>query len=254
MKDYNKGILQQGESVIDNNFGNYIRNIGTGKIKVVATNTKKTVKAFSTVISGGGWRSPESEYNHWVITNVSGVALPVSVLIGKGEAGESEVQISADVNALTRFDNLTKDGDRYIGGYLNQAAVDVYSHVCLWNKSGSGVDLQVNSLRVNSVSGAFSLRHHNSNVGFLDWTALVVMKHNKDISLDNGAATINSYGGAALLGTQIAYAPADLSGAVTAFDFKNAPFKVPPGNALIVSPTQQNSGITAIFEWSEENV
>jgi hypothetical protein len=139
MKDYNIGILQPGQTEEVNVFGNYIRNIGAGSIKVVARNTQKTAKAFSTILGAGGWRSPESEYNHWTVTNNSSFSLPVSVLIGKGEAGESSVQINADVN--TTVSNKSINGDQFIAEFSYIPLV--YGELQLWNPVNSGKNFLV---------------------------------------------------------------------------------------------------------------
>ncbi len=257
MKDYNLGLMQPGEEREVNAFGDYVRNIGTGSVKVVARNTEKSVKALSTVLGAGGWRSPESEYNHWVVKNNSAVAIAVSVLIGKGEAGESEVQINADVNALTRFDNLSKDGNRYKGGHTAIGSAGLYGYVALVNPAGSGVVLWCSTLKTSCPNGKVFIEYDPAfptGVGFLDWTTLIPFKHSKILGNSNGKGKIYSSGTSGIAGSAIAYIPTDTAGSMTPFDYKNAPFKIPPGYALMTRAATTEQEITTNFEWSEEAI
>ena len=156
MKDYNLGMLSAGQSKTVNALGNYVRNIGQGSVLIEASNDKaKAVKAFKTVIGAGGSRSPESDYTQWHITNNSVIAIDVSVLIGKGEASESEVKISADVNAniVNNYrDDISLIGAAFsskllIGGVTNYMVdalpAEVVGTAQLWNPVGSGKKLLI---------------------------------------------------------------------------------------------------------------
>jgi hypothetical protein len=157
MKDYNLGIMQPNEEREVNAFGDYLRNIGTGSIKVVARNTEKSVKSFDSVLGSGGWRSPESTYNHWVVKNNSSVAIAVSVLIGKGEAGESNVQINADVNAIIKSNTISlkrvEEDQNVFGIYLTGAAkIGEYGFIQVGLPAGSSRRCLVESCVVSSPS------------------------------------------------------------------------------------------------------
>jgi hypothetical protein len=167
MKDYSIGILQPGQTEEVNVFGNYIRNIGTGSIKVVARNTQKTVKAFSTTLGAGGWRSPESEYNHWTITNDSNISLPVSVLIGKGEAGESEVKINADVTTKNKVVSLDKR--TFLLQIGRSSAAGYYQNGLVWNPPQSGINVLIKKIYMGdkpSSSGFYSFAMRSDTVGY----------------------------------------------------------------------------------------
>ena len=253
MKDYNLGIIQPGESAVVNALGDYVRNTGTGSIKVVARNLDKPVKALSTVIGAGGWRSPESEYNHWVVTNNSAVAIAVSILIGKGEAGESAVQINADVNALTRFDNLSKDGNSWqIGASIISAPAN-YSHIALYNDPVSTVRCILKRFKVSGFGGDIAICHSTGLVGFSIGADFL---YNKDLSITRSkfAGKVHSYNSlnASKIGDIIGAIPTDLNGTPAAQDYKSEPVIVAPGDAFILRNETLNTGVTALFEWDEE--
>jgi hypothetical protein len=255
MKDYSIGILQPGQAEEVNVFGNYIRNIGTGSIQVVARNAKKTVKAFSTVLGAGGWRSPESEYDHWTIKNNSSVALPVSVLIGKGEAGENSVQINADVNALTRFDNLTVDGNRYHNGGVYVAIASSYSIIGLVNADANNKKALITDL---SVSG------YGANVEIYKATTAEMSvispfsgspygnAKNKVFGGADGVARIQKGVNTGKVGTLQASIPTDSAGNPFTIKYGNSPIEVSPGYGLLLIPSLQNNAISAYMNFWEE--
>lgn len=254
MKDYDKGILQPGESVEHNGVGDFIQNIGTGSIKVVAKNLNKAVKQFSTVIGAGGWRSPESEYDHWVITNNSTVALPVSVMIGKGEAGESKVQINADVNALTRPDNLTKDGNRYFGGNdIPAGGADNYGQIGIYNPVGSGVDVFIDVLRLCNYGSPLAFRKFDS-------TDLASFFTNSFTSNKNIAGAVGNarfyyqWFTSIRIGSEISVSiSTDTYGTATPLDFNNSPIKLSEGVGInFIGDT--NKQMTVFGELYEEAI
>jgi hypothetical protein len=252
MKDYSIGILQPGQTEEVNVFGNYIRNIGTGSIRVVARNTQKTVRAFSTVLGAGGWRRPESEYNHWTVTNNSSVAVAVGVSIGKGEAGESEIQINADVKTTPA--NLTKDqGSRFIASDSATSVTSYYSHLGLYNPPGSGIKTYVKKIKFNALNNLAHIKTMTqADHDLLGW---FTSRKGKSKSIGGGTSKtliesdflssvpIGSYWARGIIG--------DANGAYTDFDFEDSPIEIPEASGIVFAGSATNVGVSAILEFWE---
>lgn len=260
MKDYNLGIISPGESKPLNVVGDYIRNIGQGSIKVTALNNKKSVKAFSTVIGPAGSRSPKDEYTTWQIENNSSVAIDVSVLIGQGEATESEVKVSADVNALTRSDNISTDLRSFMKGYFDGAQVGEFSNMALYNPAASGKDVVINDLLVNHGS-------QNVNFGYLTtFPAGTYFETDNSIYCNKflGKAGPSAKLYTMLSGFTSAYinaniykitpVPTDSSTGVTSFNFGAEPYIVPPDHMFFIYGGTENTSISASIAFKEESV
>jgi len=187
MKDYNLGILSAGQTKTVNALGNYIRNIGQGSLLVEAVNDKaQSVKAFKTVIGAGGARSPESDYTQWQITNNSIIAIDVSVLIGKGEASESEVQITADVNAQTVSKNQTAEGNQYTFN-CDYTGADNWKHMQLFNPVGSGVIVKIKDFNVSTNTGTSTVQLYSGNAALANATMPNALVNKKDGAQNSNA-------------------------------------------------------------------
>ena len=253
MKDYSLGLMQPGEEREVNAYGDYIRNIGVGSVKIVARNLDKSVKAFSTVLGAGGWRSPESEYNHWVIKNNSEVAIAVSILIGKGEAGESQVQINADVNSLTRFDNLTKGNNQYFIGSVNTALPGFFTVLALLNPTGSGVVGYIDKLRINADGDDMHLGvATEAELIAASILGTVGFVHNKIMAGADGQCDFKTGFSNPIPGNPLAIIPTDSAGTPTSLDFGNAPIEVNEGFAFVISPRSSNIRNTSYLEMHED--
>ena len=240
MKDYNLGLMQPGEEREVNVFGDYVRNIGEGQIKIVARNLDKSVKAFSTVLGAGGWRSPESEYNHWLVTNNSSIVIAVSVLIGKGEAGESEVQINANVN--TRAANLTLDGNQFYSGYVYNSISTYFSCMAFLNPIGSGIKTYINLLKLSAFGAEMRMSIANTaELAAGGMTGSYGSVKNKQRGGADGKTDHRIGINLTAVGAEIGVIPTDSAGTPTPLDFGNSPFELSEDEALVLHPNVKNT-------------
>lgn len=175
--------------------------------------------------------------------------------------GYDEARIKGDVNALTRFDNVSLDGDKFLGGLEHSRAGGYYAGVAWINEIGSGVRVSINRLKVSCAAGWFKMFKGNFTAGLpatiLDSTfgGSVPRRSNKVIG---GAlpkmkpwkyedVTFSSWP----LTDWIANLPADTNGTPVNLDFKSEPIILNPGYGIVI----ENDSVAAInsyAEWSEE--
>ena len=247
MRDYKLGILNPNESREINAPGNFFRLAKADSAVEVTAHGDGDQKPMRTEVKPNGKRKPDEIYTRWQVKNISTVAQEIVVTIGIGDADESQVQLSAD----TRFSNLTKDGNRYFSGYIQNAISSIYSGLGAYNPAGSGVVAYVSSIRVNAFgSEIIANRIDTTNLAQLG----VIRKFdNKQLfgapaNTDFVVVVANTLS----VGTEVARLPTDSAGTPTAIDFKNSPIELGEGEGIIMMSSTTNNKIAGYFELFEE--
>lgn len=167
-------------------------------------------------------------------------------------ASYDEAKIIGDVNSLTRFDNLTKDNNEYIGGFQQGAAVGDISCVALSNEGLSVI--YVSELKVACPAGSVYIARDTVLFGLTDWTTLLSYKHNKRSGQPNGDGHVRAGSKQLTPTTSMTLIPVDPAGSMTPLNFKNAPIELLPGELLNIHGNGQNFIVAANFEWNEEAI
>lgn len=241
MKDYPLINLQPGETKQFNSLADYvrIREISAGGALKVTGMSVKPLPAFSTVMLGGDDYDLQFKYEKWLVENVSNVAVTGVVVLGQGSGSSTkivsdvgivgDVSVIGDINALTRFDNLTVDGNRYFGGIdLPAGGADLFGQVAFFNPASSPVDVYIDVLRLCNYGSAVSF----FKVLDADLASFGSINVNSKIigGVSGNCLSAISNNSLAPYGSSLdASISTGLYGTATALDFKNSPIFLQPG-------------------------
>lgn len=162
-----------------------------------------------------------------------------------------EARAVGDVNSLSQFKNLTKDGNRYFSGYIQNAISSIYSGLGAYNPVGSGVVAYVSSVRVN----AFGAEVVANRIDSSNLSALGVIRKFDNKKLFSASANTDFVvvvSNTLSIGSEVARMPTDTAGTPTSIDFKNSPIELEPGEGLIMLSSTTNNKIAGYFELFED--
>lgn len=184
----------------------------------------------------------------WTIYNENNIDIDVE--IQSGVVFYDENRTSGDINALTRYDNLSEDGNQFISGYNIPAVASTYSVIAFYNPPGSGIKTNIRVSRLCAYGNVISIRYIVDN----DWALLTDLApaRNKILGGPDGKTRLGSGNLFSYIGLQRAQLSTDTYGTPTANDYGNSPIILNEGVGLCFLVMALNSQMTAVIECSEE--
>ena len=242
--------LISGESRTINVTGDYVHLLeADGAVSIVAEHTRGGYKTGSMKVEPNGGRRLDRSCNKWIITNLLAVTQSVLVSVGTGEILDPKFSIVADVNALTRFDNLTADGNQFFGGYSFPPSALQYHHFMLYNPAGSERVLRCDTKRLNAGGGDIWIGRHDDVTGFFDVTS--TFASNKRLYGAAPSAQLFFRSDTVKVGTVGGVVGSDVNKTPTPFDFGESPIEIVEEKGLLVRTNIVNMSLSSWFEWSE---
>jgi len=189
--------------------------------------------------------------DQWKFENDSAVEIEIEISAGLVFYDRNDIE--GDVNALTRADNLTPDGNQFIGGFSGGGGASDYARVGLYNPVASATVLNLTDFSCSESTGIFEMRYADSVVGWLDWTTLASLQHNKKLGYPNGVGKIMSLATTSVNGNFMTRLSCDLNLTPYIKEFDEKPIQIFPGQVLFVASSLAAT-IWASYEWNEEAI
>jgi hypothetical protein len=165
--------------------------------------------------------------------------------------GYDEARVIGDINALIRSDDLSSDGNQFMGGVAQSAVIGRFSVTAIWNPVLSAVNVKIKNFLCYSSGISVIMNINNAIPTSGDLSTALGLTHNKKI----GGATSK----ARLYVQDLVEVPGSiLNGEIpasslnlTELSLAEAPLILPPGNVIYYYPTVTNVKMSTSLEWSE---
>lgn len=233
--------------------GNYVHVLeADGNVEIIAENTRTSVKTGKMRVSPNGGRVLVDECNKWTVKNISGAVQSVIVSVGTGRILDPQVNIAADVNALSETKNKTVDGNEFIASYYLGSVASNYNTMCLWNPADSGVIVDCHGGLLSAGGTHVTMYKEDDVTGF---GSLLTWCYNKKVSLGYNAKaqflfdttpTGTASGNDAMGNMQVSSLypkPLQIS--------KEKPIELEPGEGLAFMTAAVSVNLALDIEWSE---
>jgi hypothetical protein len=181
----------------------------------------------------------------WNFKNTS--ALPLTVTLKAGLIFYDEQRLVGDINALTRPENLTANGNRYFASDYYTASSGTYNQYGIYNPIGSGITAYINTMKIASSYQYVSIKKLDSTQWPLYFPSSFPMK-NKDIGGAAANVVTGVYQDIVTQGTLVSNLAVDTSGDLTDFDFGNSPIAISEGEAIAFAPGIDNQSLSIFAE------
>jgi hypothetical protein len=202
------------------------------------------------VVRGGGKLSGLPEVvSNWVLDNRSN-SVDVDVVLQGGEVFYDENRLDGDINALTRFDNLTDDGNAYVfSGYMAGVAGN---HGCIeiFNPASSGLEVVIERIKFwHAGTNVVGVRT-TANFGSVSGAASNKISSS---SVSNSLTGTFSHMTPYLAGINGNIATLTAANNAASLDYKNTPPVLREGEGLLLYGSTTNQATSAMVEFIERS-
>lgn len=204
------------------------------------------------IVAGSKFNSPDRLINEVIFYNANGFDVDIeyhysSFLI------YDEAKVIGDVNALTRFANLTKDGNQFYFGNNMSAIAGNYSMIGIYNPVGSGVMSYLTNMRLSASGDKMDFYSIDSvEYGLGSWIADQSVPNKQLGGAVGKSHFLMDFASAKRGATMTISVSTDSNGTPVPLDFGNAPIEIGEGEGVLLVPASVNTSNTTFIELFEE--